>query len=788
MEKTALLRRTVIVAVCSAIAYATIASPTLGRMSETADDARHHITLPKLDQAPRLEDFLDMRGPQALTRVMAHVDTFTQREPEDGAPASQRTDAYLGYDDKNLYVVFIAFDDEPDKVRAHMARRENTMGDDIVEIQLDTFLDRQRAFSFIVNPLGVQFDALWTEGRGGPGSFRSFDPSWDSVWQSRGQLTDQGYVVWMAIPFRSLRFPPDAEQTWGVVLARDVRRADEETFWPPISTRIEGRLNQAGTMDGLTGISGGGRTDTQLIPFATARNFEAIEQIGDPSRVSDSFDPDAGIDAKIVLDDRLALDLTANPDFSQVESDLPQVTVNQRFEVFFPERRPFFLENANFFQMPINLLFTRRIADPRGGARLTGKIGKYALAAMIIDDESPGKSVDVGDPLRGEVAVFGVLRASRDVGKQSNVGLFFSDRELTGLHNRVLSADGRIKIDENWVTQFQAVVSQTDDGSGGELSDEAYSWQFDRTARHYGAHIHYREVGPDFETQTGFLERADLRNLHTQQTYTFRPQGKRLLTWSPAVFLQHTEDHRGERLDYRTEANVEFEFRRSTSFQVFVRRGVDTLRPVDLDALVDPIDPMNPPVFTLPIDFDIGETGFNFSTRFISAVEFSGRFELGETINFVPATGAVPSNVDRTFGRVGATIRPTVPTRVTLSYFATRLTDQASNASVLSNGISRFRFDWQFSTKWSLRAITEFEATDVNPALTRLEQNRRLGGDLLATYLLNPWTALYIGYNTNHRNRALVLDPLGNQLLNTGTNLNQDAKQVFVKFSYLFQL
>ena len=254
------------------------------------------------------------------------------------------------------------------------------------------------------------------------------------------------------------------------------------------------------------------------------------------------------------------------------------------------------------------------------------------------------------------------------------------------------------------------------------------------------------------------------------------------------LFASHTEDHQGVRLDYRVETSVEFKYRRATEFEVFVRRGVDTLRPQDLDELVDPVDPMNPPVFTMPLDFDDSQIGVRFNSNFTATVELEGSFAVGETINFVPATGALPSAVDRTFGRFEATLRPTTPTRVSLSSLATRLTDQASNASVLSNRIGRIRFDWQFSPKWSLRAIAEYEATDVNAALTRLEQNRRLGGDLLATYLVNPWTALYVGYNTNHRNRELLLDPMGNQLINTGTNLNEDAEQVFVKFSYLFQL
>jgi len=717
-------------------------------------DERPHLTIPRLPRTPQMEEFLDMRGPADLTGLMAHVDTFTQREPEDGAPASQKTDVYLGYDDKNFYAVFVAFDDEPDRVRAHMARRENVFGDDIVEIQLDTYLDEQRAFSFIVNPLGIQLDAIWTEGGG-------FDDSWDTVWHSRGELTDRGYVVWIAIPFRSLRFPPDVEQTWGIVLVRDVQRTDEETFWPPVTTRIEGRLNQAGTLDGLIGISGG--SNTQIIPYTTARSFEAIETSGEPSRTRDSFDPDAGVDAKIVFDDRLALDLTANPDFSQVESDLPQVTVNQRFEVFFPEKRPFFLENANYFQMPINLLFTRRIADPRGGARLTGKIGKYVLAAMVIDDESPG-----------ETALFNVLRARRDLGRQSSVGVFYSDRELAGDHNRVISADGRIKLTDNWVTQLQAVSSRT---AGGTLTDEAYNVQFDRSGRHYGAHIHYVEVGPDFRTQTGFINRTDIRNLHTQQSYTFWPEGKRLLSWRPSLFGQYLEDHDGVRVDTLFGPSLEFEYRRSTEFEVTARHGEQTLRPQDL-----------PPGSNQTLDFNVSEYSLRFDTRFISALDVNGNLSIGEGINFVPASGNLPAAIDTTFGRLAATVRPSTPTKLTFSYLGTRLTDRASGRGVLSNRIGRVRLDVQLSPRWSLRTIAEYETTDINPSLTRLTQHRRLNGDLLATYLVNPWTALYVGYNSNFLNRDLLLDPLGNQLVNTGTDLNKDAEQVFVKFSYLFQL
>ena len=739
---------------------------------------RPELEIPRLERPPTLEEFLDMRGPDELTSTMAHVSEFTQRKPTDGAPASQKTDVYLGYDDEHLYVVFIAFDDEPENVRAHMARRENVFGDDIVEIQVDTFLDQQRAFTFITNPFGIQLDALWTEGS-------EFDTSWNTVWHSRGELTSQGYVVWMAIPFRSLRFPPGDEQRWGVVLVRDVQRTNEDTFWPPISNRIEGRLNQAATLTGLRDISPG--SNRQIIPYATARSFEAIDTVGEPKEVDSSFDPDVGIDAKFVFDDRFALDLTANPDFSQVESDQPQVTVNQRFEVFFPERRPFFLENANFFTTPFNLLFTRRIADPRVGARLTGRVGKYAVAGLLIDDESPGKRVPVGDPLRNEIAKFGVMRVSRDMGNQSTLGMTYTERRLDARSNRVTSLDARIKLNANWISQLQAVVSSTAADGGRSIEDQAYNVQFDRSGRSYNAHIHYREVGADFVTDAGFIQRTDVRNLHTRQGYRFWFEDKPLISMEPSLLVFRVDDSNGDELDRGYTGGWELEFRRQTTVNLSVQRDTNRLRPIDLDNIVDPINPNNPPIFTQPLQFDVQSESLRIRTRPTSAFETTLRLAHGEEINFRPSTGMLPSALDTFRTELETTLRPTTPTRLTLSYLATNLDDKASGDSVLEDRITRVRLDWQLNRHWSLRFIGQHESTDVNATYTRLNQRRRLNGDLLATYLVNPWTALYIGYNTNYLNRELILNPMGNQLSLTGSDLNRDSQQLFVKFSYLIQ-
>jgi hypothetical protein len=380
----------------------TIAQPGNGDAAGRADKSpapaaiqvNHQLIIPHLQAAPKLEDFASMAPDAEAAKAMARVGGFVQRDPKDGAPATQKTFAYLGYTERNLYIVFVCFDSDLRAVRSHLTRRESIGDDDQVWVYLDTFDDRRRSYVFSTNPVGVQRDAIYTENNG-------TDDSFDTLWNSRGRLTSEGYVVWMELPFRSLRFPSRNAQQWGLILRREIQRNNESSFWPYVSSRIQGMLNQEAEAEGIENVSPG--RNIQLIPYGTFNAFRALDT-RDPNQARFTgahARPQAGLDAKIVIHDSLVLDLTANPDFSQVESDDPQVTVNQRFEVYFPEKRPFFLENGNYFDTPFPLVFTRRIGDPKAGARLTGKLGRWAIGYFGIDDTAPREG---GAGVRSDVA------------------------------------------------------------------------------------------------------------------------------------------------------------------------------------------------------------------------------------------------------------------------------------------------------------------------------------------------------------------------------------------------
>lgn len=234
-----------------------------------ANPSQSAITIPRLDHPPKLEDFLEMK-PAPGAPTMTRIAGFIQHDPKDGAPAQQNTEVYIGYDARNFYAVFVCYDDQPDKLRARMARREDIGPEhDEVQLYLDTFNDRRRAYGFMINPLGIQYDFIWTESGG-------YDSSWDTVWESRGKVTSQGYVAMMAIPFKSLRFSSAKEQTWGILFQRVVPHDNDNSFYPHVSASVQGRLSQEASLSGLEDIRSG--RNIQLVPYGLADAYRTLDQ------------------------------------------------------------------------------------------------------------------------------------------------------------------------------------------------------------------------------------------------------------------------------------------------------------------------------------------------------------------------------------------------------------------------------------------------------------------------------------------------------------------------------
>ena len=736
------------------------------------------VQIPRISHPPALSDFEGMQPSSPVANEMVKVTGFVTREPADGAEPTQKTDVYLAYDQHNLYAVFLCWDNEPQKIRARMTRREDIFSDDSAEIMIDTFHDARRGYAFAVNPFGVQWDALWTEGsiQRGSADYSGFDSSFDTIWRSDGRLTDRGYMVLMAIPFKSLRFPNTDTHEWGLILNRSIPRTNENLFWPRVSIRIQGRFNQAATLTGLEHISPS--RNMQFIPYALFRGYRDIDQRdpNNPFFEGRRFQPEIGLDSKFILHDSFVLDGTVNPDFSQIESDQPQITVNQRFEVFFPEKRPFFLENSNYFVTPIDLVFTRRIAHPEYGLRLTGKSGPWAVGVLASDDRAPGEIVPPTDPHSGDRATFTIARVSRDILDQSTVGAIFTDREFAGTYNRVGGVDANIKLNQNWRFQGQAVTSSTLNLDGSHSGGPGYKAIFNRAGRKFNLQSNYTDYSPGFFTETGFVNRTDLRSQRIAGTYFFRPEGKTLISWGPTWEQSSIWDHRGIALDYYILPGMRVDLTRGTwvNFHPFGYDGV-FLRPQDYAGLSH--------VTSFPQPFWAMEGGTSWFKQF----DVSWFFASGAGVNYNPAAGRIPVIGHEDQADVTVTIHGSGRLRVDNTYLLEHVRERDSHLTAVTNHIARSKWNYQFTKELSARVILQYTSVLSNPLISSLSPTKNVNADFLITYLVNPGTAVYVGYNSNLQNldRRLIPTPTG--LLTTPDSFINDGRQFFVKLSYLFR-
>ena len=736
---------------------------------------------------------VDGRLDEAVWGEAAVLSGFTQFAPAEGAPASQRTEVRVAYGPEAIYFGVEAFDTEPARIRASLTQRdEGVTEDDWVRIILDTFDDNAQAYVFYVNPRGIQADGLWVvggESRFGPPI--DFNP--DFLWESAGRVTERGWEAEIRVPYPSLRFRNAPEQTWGLNVVRQVQRAEYQSSWAPITADAANTLELSGRLVGLEGLES--RRLVELNPVATGkRTGERV----DGRFEREGFEPAVGLNARYGLSRNLVLDATLNPDFSQVEADADEIVVNERFAIFFPEKRPFFLEGTEVFSTPERLVYTRAIVDPLGGAKVTGKVGRTSVGYLGALDESP---LTLGDGDRE--ALFNLVRARRDVGTGSTVGALYTDRTLVdgSRYNRVGALDARLVVGGRYTVTAQLGGSWSREGGGpggraaegGDLFGSLLSARIERSGRSFGWSAGLVDVHPEFRARSGFIRRTGDAEVRGALRYTFvREAGSFLEDWGPQLeanaFFDHEDLWAGRRFEEaEVAAALDVSLRGPNGFNLAITNGYFSFDPDDYGAYaVSGAAPGGPGRFDVPGPLDnlVGVRLFS-RARPLPWLSLGLTGSYGEVPIFAEASRGVELQLSPT-----ATLRFPWGLFADLSYTVSQI-DRSTGSRFSDARIPRVRVQYQLMRALFARAIVQYNLQDRDalrsPAGEPLlvegvpslpEAGGELQYDLLLSYEPSPGTILYAGWSRIRE---------GPRTYRFG-ELTPTAAGLFVKVSYLLRL
>jgi hypothetical protein len=759
-----------------------------------------HVRIPRVDTAIAVDGVLD----EPVWRQAARLTGFSQYQPQDGVPAAEPTEVLVWYSATAIYFGIRAREVHGDLVHATHADRDNIGADDYVQILLDTYNDRRRAFLFGVNPYGVQQDGTRIDayaggaggvygGGGGFGAMNILDGNVDLnpdfVFESRGQPVPGGYDVEIRIPFKSLRFGGAAVQTWGINVLRRVQHSGYQDSWAPVVRASASFMNQSGWLDGLTGVHRGLVLD--LTPVATERLDGAPKTPG--PGYGYGHDEELGLDVHYGITPNLSLDGTINPDFSQVEADVGQVTLNQRFALFYPEKRPFFLDGLELLDTPNQLIYTRRIVNPDAGAKLAGKAGPWTIAAIVSSDAT-------SESVTGSHPAFGISRIKYDLGPTSNLGLVGTAREDGGEFSRLAGADVHIVHSKLYFVELQGVATWTHDAAGfhrGTLTQATW----DRTGRNEGFNFGLTGIAPDFDAAAGFVNRTGVVNGHIFNRFTgYGAPGAFLetvssfqtvfRTWDYDRFLGHAplEGNDGINLQATLRGWWQPNVSVSRNFYNFGASspGYNGATYGSYRVLRGPGDTI---AFTIPASLDNLFTvtaGLTTPTwrQFTGAVSAG----YGATADFAEAGRATGSSVS---GQVD--LRPTPALRISAQYH--RLVLHRHDGSWFSTeDIPRLKIEYQATRSIFFRVVGQYTTLKsdalldpatgdtllVNGAVAGPTRSNELRVDWLFSYRPSPGTLIYLGYGASCSEFDAAC-AVGRQRSRTGDGF-------FAKLSYLFGL
>ncbi len=706
---------------------------------------------------------IDGRLDEEAWQKAAMLELPYEWQPGDAIPAPVRTEVLITYDHAKIYIAFRCFDPEPQKIRAHVMGRDSIdtfIMDDHVSFMLDTFNDERRAFQFRVNPLGVQADANFSELEG----YEDF--SWDAIWASAGRITDFGYTVEVAIPFNQLRFAKGgAAQTWGF---------EADRSWPRnvrhrMSTHVRDRdrnclICQFNKLSGFQGISPG--KNLEFDPTLTGQRNDARDMetfpAGELEKGTVKVEP--GISARWGVTPNLMLNAAVNPDFSQVEADAAQLAVNTRFALRYPEKRPFFLEGGDFFLTPLEMVFTRTVADPLWGGKVTGKIGANAVGVFVTQDRINNllfpSNQGTGMGSLDEDVWGGVFRFRRDVGRNSTVGFLYTGRAGDGYYNHVLGADGFLRLSRSKTFSWQALYSRTDypgetAAAQGQDANPFSGFALYGNLRHDSRNLiyvlSYQDLGRDFRADFGFMPRVDTRqltlNIHPQ--IWGRPGG-----WFNRLAFQvvgsRITDHDGKQTDIQGQAGIGYEGPLQSVFQLFLISQKILYQGVEIER--------------------------TFNSGYLEMKPRSGLWywlywEAGDAIDYANARAA--SSV-----LLNPSLEIALGRHLNLNVNHTYENLTLKGDRIYLANLLQARLIYNFNVRCFLRAIVQYSDVKYNPALYSFPVEAREKGlftQLLFSYKLNPQTVLFLGYTDSGIGTANI-------------DLTRASRTFFLKIGYALVL
>lgn len=684
------------------------------------------------------------------------ITQFTQFEPIDGAAPTEPTDMYVAYDSDNLYFGFYAYYSDPSILRSNRVDRDTAWNDDLLTIYFDTFMDQQRSYDFDVNAHNVQGDGIIDlAGRRDRGAgIPSADRSWDTLFDSGAQMVDDGFTAEMAIPFKSLRYPElpnDVPHRWGFQFVREIKEHNRENIvWAPMTRDVRSFMGQMGVLEGMTDLSTS--RNLEFLPTFTGINFGALDPA--TGEFPTSNNPEAGLNVKYGVTSNLTADFTVNPDFSQIESDQPQIEVNQRFPLFFPELRPFFVEGNEVFNIngPVTLVHTRTIVDPLFGTKLTGKVGKMAVGLLAANDQAPGNLEDETDPLFGRTAQTFIGRARYDLFTESHIGAIVTHRDFLDSRSTLAGVDAGLRLSPIHSVSVTAVGSQNRQLDGLETAGHVVDLQLRQNARHFDWFLGAYEITPDFDTRVGFVQRRNQRRVNGSASYRWFPQHW-IIDWGPRVWYGRNWDFEGVLEDEDLWASVNFSFARNLRFGTEIDREIERFG---------------------GIDFEKGRYWFwgGLNERLWS---LNLGLDAGDQIFFDPAQ---PFLGYERRNRVNLTLRPLSRMQTQLSMDTSHFTDpRRDDEEVFDVKITRLQTTFTLTDRFLVRNIAEFNSFD-----------KQLDFNLLFTYRVNGGTVFYVGYDDHYQQERLIqgLDPIQERFI-LSEHYRRTNRAFFTKLQYLFR-